>query len=108
MAVESDSWGDLYMVVRDDTEIMDLGSEEVAIDVIFVPARQWSPNRSVRLEDGHEYVVRTWDGHYAKFVVTGLLRNQVTFDWAYQYEEPAGIYPAMAPVRQEGFMRFTR
>ncbi len=108
MSVESDSWGDLYVTVRDDTEIMDLGSAVVPVDVIFIPRTPWSADHSVRLAIGHEYVVRTWDGHYAKFLVTSLLNDRVVFDWAYQSGEPwGGVFPAVS-VREEGFIRFAR
>lgn len=108
MSVESDSWGDLYMTVRDDTEIMDLGAILVPIDAIFIPRKPWSAEHSVRLAVGHEYIVRTWDGPYAKFIVTSLLNDRLVFDWAYQYREPtmAG-FPAV-PVREERFRRFGR
>lgn len=108
MAVESDSWGDLYMVVRDDTQIMDLGVAEAPVDVIFIPRKEWSADHSVRLDEGHGYIVRTWDGHYAEFTVTNLVGNRVAFDWAYQYGEPTAGYYSVVPLREERFMRFAR
>lgn len=108
MFVGSDSWGDLFVGVRDDTEIMDLGEAEIPADLIFIPQREWSVDHSVELALGHEYVLRTWDGHYAKFVVTNLLSDRVMFDWAYQYGEPVvGVFPA-AQARQERFAKFGR
>ena len=84
VCVEEDT-GDLMMSVWEDSEIMDLGSVLVPSDVIYIPRQDWSPNKKVLLVLGHEYVVRTWDHHYAKFFVTSLLQDRVSFDWAYQY-----------------------
>ena len=78
---------ELMMTVREDSEIMDIGAVFVPCDAIFVPRQDWSPLHQVRLLSGHEYLVQTWDHHYAKFVVTSLLQERVTFDWAYQYDE---------------------
>ncbi len=84
MFVEEDAEG-LMMSVREDTEIMDIGAVNIPEYAIYVPRMAWSPLHRVPLIPGHEYVVLTWDHHYAKFVVTSLVRNRVVFDWAYQY-----------------------
>ena len=44
----------------------------------------WSPTGTVELIPGHNYIVWTWDDHYAKFHVTGISSTTVSFDWAYQ------------------------
>ena len=107
MYVESDSV-DLYMTVREDSDIMDLGSVLVPVDAIFILLKPWSADHSVCLSVGHEYVVRTWDHHYAKFMVRSLLKDRVIFDWAYQYgdsdrEEISAIVPTAS-----GGVKFSR
>ena len=84
ICVEEDN-GDLMMSVWEDSEIMDCGAIIVPSDVIYVPRQDWSRDRRVLLIPGHEYVVRTWDHHYAKFFVTSMGTDRVSFDWAYQY-----------------------
>ncbi len=76
--------GALYMNVRDDTDIIDMGPTNSILDIREAPSSGWSPTHDVRLRVGHTYVVWTWDDHYAKFRVTNLSPGRVTFDWAYQ------------------------
>ncbi len=84
MFVEEQAKG-LMMSVGEDSEIMDIWPMFVPENAILVSRQEWSSSHSVLLIPGHEYVVLTWDHHYAKFVVTSLVRNRVVFDWAYQY-----------------------
>ena len=84
ICVEVDN-DDLMMSVWEDSEIMDIGPANVPYDVIYVPRQEWSAGRKVLLVAGHEYVVRTWDHHYAKFFVTNVEEDRVTFDYAYQF-----------------------
>ena len=93
MCVEEDN-GDLMMSVWEDSEIMDCGAIIVPSDVIYIPRQDWAPDRRVLLIPGHEYVVRTWDHHYAKFFVTGMGPDRVSFDWAYQYAHDENPYVA--------------
>jgi len=79
--------GELYMVVREDTDIQDVGYTSSLLDIPIAPASGWSETHDVHLIDGHTYVVWTWDDHYAKFRVTSLSPTLVTFDWAYQLQE---------------------
>jgi hypothetical protein len=78
--------GEYYMVVRTDSDIMDMGPTGSLLDVRTVPAAGWSATHDVRLRVGHTYVVWTWDDHYAKFRVTSLSTGRVVFDWAYQLQ----------------------
>jgi hypothetical protein len=107
MSVEEDR-GDLMMTVREDSEIMDIGSVLVPVGAIYIPRIEWSPTHQERLLLGHEYVVRTWDHHYAKFYVTSLLQDRVSFDWAYQYANEAGWDAPMMAVRDRSSGKFTR
>jgi hypothetical protein len=104
-----ESYGsELMMTVREDSEIMDIGAVFVPCDAIFVPRQDWSPLRQVRLLSGHEYLVQTWDHHYAKFVVTSLLPERVTFDWAYQYDDYGRENFSATLSRNSGEGKFAR
>ena len=83
--------GVLYMNVRSDTDIQDLGPTNSILDIRTAPSSGWSPTHDVRLQAGHTYVVWTWDDHYAKFRVTNLSSNRVVFDWAYQLVESSPL-----------------
>jgi hypothetical protein len=78
--------GALYMNVKQDTDIQDMGYTSSLLDVRMAPTSGWSPTHDVRLYVGHTYVVWTWDDHYAKFRVTSLSGSRVVFDWAYQLQ----------------------
>ncbi len=79
--------GTLYMNVREDSDIIDMGPTRSLLDIREAPSSGWSPTHDVRLVAGHTYVVWTWDDHYAKFRVTNLSAGRVTFDWAYQLQQ---------------------
>jgi|GEM_PF-4488737 len=98
MFVEQED-GELMMMVWEDTEIMDIGLVGVPSVAIYVPRMDWSPTHSVRLFIGHEYVVRTWDHHYARFYVAVLLDDRVSFDWAYQHAKDTDWNGPVAVMR---------
>ncbi|MBI5472912.1 MAG: hypothetical protein HY961_11255 [Ignavibacteriae bacterium] len=77
----------LYMNVRSDSDIKDMGRTNSILEIREAPSAGWSPTHDVRLIAGHTYVVWTWDDHYAKFRVSNLSSGRVTFDWAYQLQE---------------------
>ena len=66
------------------TEIQDMGYATTLDAVDFAPNAGWSPSGTVELIPGHNYVVWTKDGHFAKFRVIGVNSTIVGFDWAYQ------------------------
>ncbi len=74
----------MYMDVRTDTDIQDMGATESILDIGAAPSDGWSPTHDVQLRVGHTYVVWTWDDHFAKFRVHSLSQSRVVFDWAYQ------------------------
>ena len=74
----------LFMDVRTDSDIQDLGPTGSIQDIGTAPVEGWSATHDVTLQVGHTYVVWTWDDHYAKFRVTSLAPSRVTFDWVYQ------------------------
>jgi hypothetical protein len=79
--------GTLYMNVRSDSDIQDMGPTRSILDIREAPSSGWSPTHDVQLISGHTYVVWTWDDHYAKFRVTNVSPGRVTFDWAYQLQQ---------------------
>ncbi|HTY00450.1 MAG TPA: hypothetical protein VMG09_10520 [Bacteroidota bacterium] len=73
-----------FMNVRTDTDIQDMGPTESVLQISGAPSAGWSPTHDVILQQGHTYVVWTWDDHYAKFRVSSLSPQKVVFDWVYQ------------------------
>jgi len=70
-----------------DTDIQDAGYDPASLDAVdFAPNGGWSPDGSVQLIEGHNYVVWTHDNHFAKFRVIQLTASpdRVMLDWAYQ------------------------
>jgi hypothetical protein len=83
-----ENWRDtLYMNVRSDSDIQDMGRTTSILDIREAPSSGWSTTHDVMLKPGHTYVVWTWDDHYAKFRVTNVSGSRVTFDWAYQLQK---------------------
>ncbi len=74
----------LFMNVRTDTDIEDMGPTESVLEISTAPSGGWSRTHDVVLQAGHTYFVYTWDGHYAKFRVSSLSGSNVVFDWVYQ------------------------
>lgn len=69
-----------------DTDIQDAGYAASLDAVDWAPTGGWSPDGTVQLIPGHNYVVWTHDDHYAKFRVltVGGPAGRITIDWAYQ------------------------
>jgi hypothetical protein len=70
-----------------DTDIQDAGYDPASLDAVdFAPNGGWSPDGSVQLIEGHNYVVWTHDNHFAKFRVIQLTASpdRVQLNWAYQ------------------------
>jgi hypothetical protein len=79
--------GTLYINVREDSDIRDMGMTTSLLDIREAPSSGWSVTHDAQLVAGHTYVVWTWDDHYAKFRVTNVSPTRVTFDWAYQLQQ---------------------
>jgi hypothetical protein len=92
--VEND-YGDLYLVVREDSDIMDIFPAQTPSDVILVPRKEWSKAHAAMALEGHEYVLRTWDHHYAKITIMRTSLQRIVCTWAYQAEttRPALMRP---------------
>jgi hypothetical protein len=76
--------GVMYMDVRTDTDIQDMGQTSSILDIGSAPLDGWSPTHDAQLKTGHTYVIWTYDDHYAKFRVQSLSPARMVFDWAYQ------------------------
>jgi hypothetical protein len=76
--------GVLYLDVQTDSDIEDMGATRSILDIAEAPSSGWSSTHDAEIQEGHTYVIWTWDDHYAKVRVTGLTPSRVTFDWAYQ------------------------
>lgn len=86
-----------------DTDIQDAGYATSLDAVDWAPDAGWSPDGSVQLIPGHNYLVWTHDNHYAKFRVVSLSDSpsRVTLDWAYQVDPGNPELAAQRP-RTEG------
>jgi hypothetical protein len=71
-----------------DTDIQDAGYATSLDAVDWAPDAGWSPDGTVQLIAGHNYVVWTHDNRYAKFRVTSITGSpvRVSIDWAYQLD----------------------
>ncbi|MBK8231632.1 MAG: hypothetical protein IPK72_13840 [Candidatus Eisenbacteria bacterium] len=67
------------------TDIQDVGPGPIR-QVDWAPEDGWSPRGEVPLIEGHNYVVWTWDNHFAKFRVLSVSGERVVLDWAYQLD----------------------
>ncbi len=94
--------GTLYMNVREDSDIKDMGPTRSILDIREAPSSGWSSTLDAILISGHTYVVWTWDDHYAKFRVANISGSRVTFDWAYQLQESN---PLLKPSKSFGAVR---
>ncbi len=82
------------------TDIQDAGYATSLDAMDYAPDAGWSPTGSVELIPGHCYVVWTRDNHYAKFRVSTVTANDVTFDWAYQVAVANRELAAQRPVAE--------
>ncbi len=76
--------GTLYLDVRSDTDIEDMGPTKSILDIANAPSGGWSSSHDAVVRPGHTYVIWTWDDHYAKVRVTNASSSRVIFDWVYQ------------------------
>lgn len=86
-----------------DTDLQDAGYATTLDAVNWAPDAGWSPDGSVQLIPGHNYVVWTHDNHYAKFRVISMsdAPSRITIDWAYQVDPGNPELAAQRP-RTEG------
>ena len=75
-----------FFVGRTGGLIQDFGYTESLDEITYAPEYGWSPTGVVEAILGHTYVFWTWDNHFAKFRVTEIGDDFLTFDWAYQID----------------------
>jgi hypothetical protein len=68
------------------TDIQDFGYTYSLDDIDYAPEFGWIQMDWLELVEGHSYIVWTDDNHFAKFRVTGIGSDYITFDWAYQVD----------------------
>lgn len=78
------------------TDIQDVGPGPIR-QIDWAPEDGWSPRGEVPLIEGHNYVVWTWDNHFAKFRVVSVSGERVVLDWAYQLDPGNPELVAFAP-----------
>lgn len=76
--------GTNYLVVYDDTDIIDMGPTMDIWDIDFAPENGWAPNKEEIARVGHTYVIWTYDNHFAKVRIKSITSERIVFDWAYQ------------------------
>jgi hypothetical protein len=89
--------GTMYMNVRTDTDIQDMGPTASILDIGMAPSDGWSTTHDVVLKPGHTYAVWTWDDHFAKFRVHALSSSRMVFDWAYQTKPSTKLLKRNSP-----------
>ncbi|MFZ1729465.1 MAG: hypothetical protein WBQ23_03935 [Bacteroidota bacterium] len=73
-----------YLVVWDDSDIQDMGYTGNLDEISTAPTAGWNPTGDALAVSGHTYVIKTFDGHYAKIRLINVNSSGMTFDWAYQ------------------------
>ena len=73
-----------YLVVWDDSEIQDMGYTKTLDEITAAPTEGWNPTGDALAVRGHTYVIKTFDGHFAKIRIVSLSPDAILFDWAYQ------------------------
>ncbi len=88
-----------YLVVYDDTDIIDMGPTYDIYDIDFAPLSGWSPTKDVIAQVGHTYVIWTYDNHFAKVRISAITSERIVFDWAYQTVDGD---PQLKPIVRDG------
>ena len=70
----------------ENTDIQDFGYTISIDDVDYAPEFGWIQMDWLELVVGHTYIVWTDDNHFAKFRVTQIGSDYLTYDWAYQVD----------------------
>ena len=71
---------------NDNTDLQDFGYTNSIDDVDYAPEFGWIKMDWLELVIGHTYIVWTADNYFAKFRITEIGSNSITFDWAYQID----------------------
>lgn len=87
------------------TDIQDFGYTDSLDEVSWSPAEGWSNVGWVEVIRGHTYIIWTWNDHYAKLRVEGIVGDtKIYFDWAYQVA-PGNQELTPRPSREENYLR---
>ena len=76
-----------YLVVWDDSDIQDMGYTSDLDEITRAPQDGWNTTGDALAVEGHTYIVKTFDNHFAKVRVADITPNGVIFDWAYQIDQ---------------------
>lgn len=91
--------GKYYLVVYDDTDIIDMGQTRDIYDIKFAPTSGWSSTKDEIARVGNTYVIWTWNNRFAKIRVKNITQDRIVFDWAYQTVEGE---PMLKSIKQRG------
>lgn len=69
------------IVVQADTRIRDAGWSESLNEFYLIRDQDWEPSGVLAPVAGRTYVVRTWEGGYARVRVTSVSSERLVFDW---------------------------
>lgn len=97
--------GKYYLVVYDDTDIINMGPTRDIYDISFAPTSGWSPTKDEIAKVGNTYVIWTWNNHYAKIRVKNITSDRIVFDWAYQTVEGE---PMLKPNKERGQLSLSK
>lgn len=82
--------GKWYLDVWQDSDIKDMGPTSSIIDITTAPVTGYVPLydgdniKYTEAKEGHTYVIRTWNDHFAKIRIKQIAADRIIFDWAYQ------------------------
>ena len=85
--------GKFYLDVWEDGDIKDMGATYDITSITLAPVSGYVeivPGDNIKYAvavEGHTYVIRTWDNHFAKVRVKQIAADRIIFDWAYQLVE---------------------
>ncbi len=90
VVADADEEGDVYFVVdgdgpqfvvKDDTDIQEIGKGEEPLESVSYSSTDWSPAHRVPLQANARYVIWTWDNQYFAFRVVLLAEHRVALEW---------------------------
>lgn len=85
--------GKYYLDVWDDSDIKDMGPTNSIKEITLAPVSGYVslvPGDNIKyteVYEGHTYIIKTWNDHFAKVRVKQIAADRIIFDWAYQLIE---------------------
>ena len=92
--------GEFFIYVPSGSRIQDMGYTQDFDEITYAPDNGWSSQGYFEVINGHTYVIKTSDNHYAKVRAVGFSptpSNNVLFDWGYQVD-PGNRELKIAPI----------